>query len=127
MLRGCRRLHYYGARNLLILNLPPMELAPKYTLPNGVGHNIERLVANATASFNSFLGPAVDAFRQEHEGNVMFFDLYDFTTLAREYPELFGFTELHRYQFHIKESHKNLGKAGFLSVSSMSTYTCFAD
>ena len=114
-----RRLYKSGARSFLIINLPPLEHSPKYSLPGESGIKSHDLIGQSVRSFNAYLEAELDAWRAEAESadkDVMLFDLESLWRIVMGYPELFGITETSRYQMWIDEKRPNLGRMGYLCV-----------
>ena len=122
---SCRNLYDLGARSFLILNIPPLDFSPKYSLPHEVGIKSHELIKESVITYNQALKREVDAWKAELEEDgdvtIMLFDLETFWHLVLRYPEAFGMTECARYQMWIDERRPNLGRMGYWWVIVLDT------
>ena len=117
LIDSCKRLESFGARNFLILTIPPLEHSPKYNLPNETGILSHELIGKSTRTFNRYLSSKADAWESEDgDRNIMLFDLETFWRIVLDSPELFGMTECARYSLFIGDSRMNVGRMGFWCV-----------
>lgn len=119
LVSSLRRLYRDGARSFLVINLPPLDHSPKYSVPGESGIKSQDLIGQSCVLFNQYLKEEVDKWIEEAasaDKNVMQFDLESFWRIVLEYPELFGITETSRYQMFIDGKRPNLGRMGYLCV-----------
>jgi phospholipase/lecithinase/hemolysin len=122
MMQNVRRLRSLGARHILLINLPPLDRSPKYSLPHEAGIRSHELIGQSVRVFNTRLEELVRAYRlelelekdnDEDETNVFLFDLWSYWNLVLDYPEVFGMTDCSRYKVLVNGDDVNLGRLGF--------------
>ena len=132
---SCREIEALGARNFLIVNLPPLEHSPKYNLLNEPGIRSHDLIAESTKAFNRYLAEEIDKWRAEPtasyprdgvnrtgDGNdqspatidktVLLFDLQSFWNIVLQYPEMFGMTDCSRFKMSAPDWSFQPGRMG---------------
>jgi phospholipase/lecithinase/hemolysin len=113
-MKSIDRIRSLGARNFVILNMPPIFRSPKYNLPHEPGILSHELIKDSVETYNGELARLVAAYKDEHvDTNLMLFDLHSYWTLILDYPEIFGMTDCERYQMLLDGQSPNLGRAGF--------------
>ncbi len=114
IVKQCRRLYSLGARSFLLMNMYPINQSPKYNLEHEVGHDLQDLVAESVDAYNFHLERIVTEWREEaDDANIMLFDLNSFWKLVLCYPEIFGLTDITRYQMSLDGHRPDLGRMGF--------------
>ncbi|ORX41223.1 hypothetical protein BD324DRAFT_613692 [Kockovaella imperatae] len=120
---SCRRLHKLGAESILIMNLPPLDVSPKYNLPHETGVDSHELIGRSVVEYNRALAQEIAKWKDELEAEtdgqkenrakIMLFDLESFWSLVMRYPEAFGMTECARYEMYVDQKRPNKGRMGY--------------
>ena len=114
-----QRLHAFGARNFLFLNAPPFHRHPKYSLPHGLGHDIQERVVESVKYFNSHFEREFAIFKEAfRDSKVLRFDLTRFVNVVLDHPEVFGMTDIERYVVEVDGELQDQGKMGLAYVYS---------